>query len=70
MKTLDDRHMNCKICGKSPDEHHEFQAEMPDGCVCDPGTWPFAERPPICDEHQGPPGKYCTRCEHDFRCHG
>lgn len=65
---------NCKHCGLSEAEHHwyEPQAEPPDGCKCDPGTWKDGHDfhvPPICPAYKGDGFQYCGTCEHDFFCH-
>lgn len=60
----------CKHCGLPEDAHHEFEAKMPDGCLCNPGEW-VGDRTPICDKFEGDDahGSRCTNCEHDRECH-
>lgn len=62
----------CKICGEKEDEHHAPDwLEIPDGCVCDWGTWDFdmAILPPVCNEYQGDGKENCRTCEHNKDCH-
>ena len=65
----------CKHCGLAEGAHHEYEALMPEGCQCDPGTWEGSLGVPICAEltwpkdDSHPPG-YCMTCEHDMACHG
>lgn len=59
----------CRHCDRPRDEHHEFDPKMPDGCVCDPGTWQPHVPGPACEAHQGDPLEYCERCEHEHACH-
>ena len=58
----------CKHCGLSEDEHHEYEAVMPVGCVCDPGEW-GDNVTDICAEYDGDGTTVCTTCEHDMECH-
>ena len=61
----------CSQCGKPESEHHEFAyVKLPDGCVCDPGTWwPMKDVTPVCGEYEGDGISYCNKCEHDKACH-
>ena len=64
----------CKHCGKTRSEHCEFEALMPEGCECDPGTWDAdgdgGNIGPVCESFVGDnTDRHCSRCEHDFACH-
>ena len=65
----------CRICGLPEDEHCIFEPmTMPDGCVCDPGSWDTETVTPICKKYKRPAddayeNAYCLNCEHDKRCH-
>ena len=61
----------CKHCGLSEHEHHEFEASIvvPDGCICDPGTWDGYKPTGICPAYKGDGNVYCITCEHDKACH-
>lgn len=58
----------CRICGLPEDEHHEFEAAMPEGCQCLPGEWSDTVTP-ICERYVGDGTCYCRTCEHDRVCH-
>jgi hypothetical protein len=58
----------CKCCGLPESSHHEFEPQMPDGCICDPGEWGDNVRQP-CHEYVGDGVSYCATCEHDKECH-
>ena len=61
----------CGVCGEWECSHHEFTPRIrPAGCCCDGQEWGDpANIPPVCESHQGDPGKNCQRCEHDAACH-
>jgi len=61
----------CIICGLPEEDHHVFTpVEIPEGCVCDIGTWgDLNDIPPICDKFMGDKDDFCERCEHDKACH-
>ena len=59
----------CKHCGKHREDHHDFEPEMPPGCVCDPGTWDGGSARPACERFEGDADQYCETCEHDAACH-
>jgi len=61
----------CKICGQPEREHHDFlPIEIPEGCVCDSGTWDISDTiPPVCSEYTGDGINNCEICEHDKECH-
>ena len=62
----------CRHCGKpeGAPAHHAFEPgwEMPEGCVCPPGSWVSQPRP-ICEAHIGWKDRGCDRCLHDLGCH-
>ena len=58
----------CKHCGLEENEHHDFEATMPDGCVCPPNEW-VDTVPQPCDAYEGDGVSNCTKCEHDAECH-
>ena len=67
--------MRCRHCHLLEDEHHAFAAlVVPDGCVCDAGTWDdgMDALPPICVHFvtggNGLRGD-CDQCEHERACH-
>ncbi len=60
----------CKHCALPAEDHHEFEAQMPDGCVCSPGDW-YDEVTPICGTffaNEKEPD-ICATCEHERACH-
>jgi hypothetical protein len=60
----------CRICGISEDQHHVPDwVRVPDGCVCDIGTWDSKTVPKPCGEYQGNGRTHCEVCEHDKACH-
>ena len=59
----------CKHCGQPESEHCTFEAlVIPDGCVCNPGTW-LVKIPPVCNEFSGRDYGYCETCKHGKKCH-
>lgn len=57
----------CKHCGLPQEDHHEFDPQMPDGCVCDPFAW-FGTIDPVCGNYIGEDGE-CAVCAHEKGCH-
>jgi len=57
----------CRHCSLPEEDHHEFEREMPEGCVCSPGTW--NRMIPICAAYHGGPDRRCLECQHDKGCH-
>ena len=57
----------CVHCGEIYEKHCEFEAAMPDGCVCPTGEW-GAYVFDVCAAFVGE-GATCDRCEHDRECH-
>jgi hypothetical protein len=57
----------CMHCGQTEDQHCEYEAEMPEGCVCSPRDW-GAYILEICPEYVGDKPT-CERCEHERGCH-
>ncbi len=55
----------CPWCGSDV----TVEYERPSGCVCDPGSWGDVDIPGICDAYEGSKTTYCSRCEHDMKCH-
>jgi hypothetical protein len=61
--------VKCRACGREEVEHHDFEPEMPDGCVCDQGTWGDEIVKAPCAAYRGMTEAYCSDCEHDEACH-
>lgn len=61
------RQIVCMHCGEPQEKHCEFEAAMPDGCVCPPVEWGDYVLD-VCAAFVGD-GPICERCEHDRECH-
>lgn len=60
----------CRNCGRQEEEHCLFDGVVvPDGCVCDVGTWYPNKITDICVSYTGSGGSYCLNCEHEKGCH-
>ena len=59
----------CTHCLKREDDccNHNF-VDLPENCVCDPGTW-GGPIDPVCDSYAGIGDGYCRICAHDKECH-
>lgn len=64
----------CKHCSLPAEDHHDFEPQMPDGCICDPFAW-FGAVNDICGNYvdQDPADlaltDECVTCSHEKGCH-